>query len=91
LTFYTRRQHQAFELIAIQAFAPATGTAEPGGWTTRELLTILDGLVGLNVIGADVVEVAPAYDTAAETTCLAAAEVARSLIGLMVAKPVVPL
>jgi agmatinase len=36
------------------AFAPATGTAEVGGWSTRELLTILDGLVGLEVIGADV-------------------------------------
>lgn len=72
------------------AFAPATGTAEPGGWTTRELLTILDGLVGLNIVGADVVEVAPAYDNTGETTCLAAAEVGRSLIGLMVAKPVVP-
>jgi agmatinase len=70
------------------AYAPATGTAEPGGWTTRELLTILDGLVGLKVIGADVVEVAPAYDNNGETTCLAAAEVARSLIGLMVAVPV---
>jgi hypothetical protein len=32
----------------------ATGTAEPGGWTTRELLTILDGLQGLKVVGADV-------------------------------------
>jgi agmatinase len=36
------------------AFAPATGTAEVGGWTTRELLTILDGLSGMEVIGADV-------------------------------------
>lgn len=36
------------------AFAPATGTAEVGGWTTRELLTILDGLTGMEVIGADV-------------------------------------
>jgi agmatinase len=36
------------------AFAPATGTAEVGGWTTRELLTILDGLKGLEVVGADV-------------------------------------
>lgn len=36
------------------AYAPATGTAEVGGWTTRELLTILDGLSGLEVIGADV-------------------------------------
>ncbi|EMR65834.1 hypothetical protein MGN70_008461 [Eutypa lata] len=71
------------------AYAPATGTAEPGGWTTRELLTILDGLVGMKVVGADVVEVAPAYDNKGETTCLAAAEVTRSLIGLMVAVPVV--
>lgn len=36
------------------AFAPATGTAEVGGWTTRELLSVLDGLEGLEVIGADV-------------------------------------
>lgn len=36
------------------AFAPATGTAEVGGWSTRELLTILDGLDGIDLIGADV-------------------------------------
>lgn len=36
------------------AYAPATGTAEVGGWTTRELLTILDGLAGIELIGADV-------------------------------------
>ncbi|KAB8072758.1 arginase family-domain-containing protein [Aspergillus leporis] len=70
------------------AFAPATGTAEPGGFSTRELLSILDALNGLPVIGADVVEVAPIYDTAAETTTLAAAEVAHSLLYLMVATPV---
>ncbi|KAF1950130.1 Arginase/deacetylase [Byssothecium circinans] len=70
------------------AFAPATGTAEVGGWTTRELLSILDGLVGLDVVGADVVEVAPIYDNPGETTVLAAAEVVESLLGLMVAQPV---
>ncbi|KAK1546717.1 proclavaminate amidinohydrolase [Colletotrichum paranaense] len=70
------------------AFAPATGTAEPGGWSTRELLTILDGLEGLSIVGADVVEVAPAYDNNGETTVLAAAEIAYSLIDLMVLKPV---
>ncbi|KAF2486858.1 arginase family-domain-containing protein [Neohortaea acidophila] len=70
------------------AYAPATGTAEPGGWTTRELLTILDGLVGLEVVGADVVEVAPIYDNAGETTTLAAAEVVHSLLGLVVETPV---
>ncbi|KAK5168351.1 uncharacterized protein LTR77_006921 [Saxophila tyrrhenica] len=70
------------------SYAPATGTAEVGGWTTRELLTILDGLEGIELIGADVVEVAPIYDNPGETTVLAAAEVAHSLIGLMVEKPV---
>ncbi|KAI1129248.1 arginase [Nemania abortiva] len=70
------------------AFAPATGTPEPGGWTTRELLAILDGLTGLEVVGADVVEVAPAYDTRGETTTLAATEVAWSLLELMVETPV---
>lgn len=66
----------------------ATGTAEPGGWSTRELLTILDGLVGLQIVGADVVEVAPAYDNAGETTILAAAEIAFSILDLMVFTPV---
>lgn len=36
------------------AYAPATGTAEVGGWSTRELLSILDGLEGLEIVGADV-------------------------------------
>jgi agmatinase len=40
------------------AFAPATGTPETGGWSTRELRTILRGLEDLNFIGADIVEVA---------------------------------
>lgn len=72
------------------AYAPATGTAEVGGWTTRELLSILDGLEGINIIGADVVEVAPAYDNPGETTVLAAAEVAHTLMTLMVETRVKP-
>ncbi|RDA86707.1 hypothetical protein CP532_4169 [Ophiocordyceps camponoti-leonardi (nom. inval.)] len=67
------------------AFAPATGTPEPGGWTTRELLSILHGLEGLHVIGSDVVEVAPAYDSPGQTTALTAGEVVMSLMDLMVA------
>lgn len=70
------------------AYAPGTGTAEVGGWTTRELLSIIDGLEGLKVVGADVVEVAPIYDNAGETTVLAAAEVAHSIMTLMVETPV---
>jgi guanidinopropionase len=44
------------------AFAPGTGTPEVGGLTPREALAILRGLVGLDVVGGDVVEVAPQYD-----------------------------
>ena len=57
------------------AFAPATGTPETGGWTTRELRAILRGLEHVNIIAADIVEVAPAYDTNAELTTMAAADV----------------
>lgn len=64
------------------AHAPGTGTPEAGGLTSRELLEILRGLRGLNLIGADVVEVAPAYDHA-ELTGVAASHVAYDLVSLM--------
>ena len=64
------------------AHAPGTGTPEAGGLTSRELLEILRGLRGLNIVGADVVEVAPAYDHA-EITGIAASHVAYDLITLM--------
>ena len=51
-------------------------------------MTILDGLQGLSVVGADIVEVAPIYDNPGETTVLAAAEVGLSLLTLMVDTPV---
>jgi agmatinase len=60
--------------------APGTGTPEPGGWTTRELIGILRGIEGLNVVGADVVEVAPAYDGVGESTALAGAQVAYEIL-----------
>jgi agmatinase len=63
------------------AHAPGTGTPEPGGLTTRELQMILRGLDALDVVGADVVEVSPAYDHA-ELTALAAANVVYELLGL---------
>jgi agmatinase len=64
------------------AHAPGTGTPEPGGLTTRELQELLRGLDGLQIAGADVVEVAPAYDHA-EITALAAAAVAYELLALL--------
>ena len=54
---------------------PGTGTPEPGGWTSREVIKILRGLESLNVVGADIVEVAPAYDGAGEQTALVAAQI----------------
>ncbi|KAF2130959.1 Arginase/deacetylase [Dothidotthia symphoricarpi CBS 119687] len=68
------------------AFAPATGTPETGGWTTRELRTIIRGLEGINLIASDIVEVAPAYDTNAELTTMAAADVLFEVMTLMVKK-----
>ena len=67
------------------SFAPGTGTPEAGGLTSRELLRILRGLTGLHLAGADVVEVAPAYDHA-ETTAIAAATVIFDLITLLARK-----
>jgi len=52
------------------------------------LIQILRGLEGLNVVGGDIVEVAPVYDTQAELTGLAAAGVVETLIELMVKTPV---
>ena len=53
----------SFDIDALDpAFAPGTGTPEPGGLTPREAFRLLRGLRGLNVIGGDVVELAPAYD-----------------------------
>jgi len=63
----------SFDVDALDpAFAPGTGTPEVGGLTTREAQALLRGLRGLNFIGADVVEVAPAYDTAGNTALAAA-------------------
>jgi agmatinase len=64
------------------AFAPGTGTPEAGGLTSRELLRVLRGLTELNIVGGDVVEVAPAYDHG-EITALAAATVIYDLVTLM--------
>ncbi|BBZ75869.1 agmatinase [Mycolicibacterium anyangense] len=66
------------------AHAPGTGTPEAGGLTSRELLNTLRGLVGLDVVGADIVEVAPAYDHA-EITGIAAATVGYELLSVLAA------
>ena len=64
------------------AFAPGTGTPEAGGVSSRELLTVLRGLRGLNLVGFDVVEVAPAYDHA-QITGIAAAHLVYDMVSLL--------
>lgn len=63
------------------AFAPGTGTPVPGGLSSQQALSILRGLSGINLVGMDVVEVAPAYDHA-EVTALAAAQLAIEMLAL---------
>jgi agmatinase len=54
------------------AFAPGTGTPEPGGLSAHDALAIVRRLTGIDFVGFDVVEVIPAYDPAAQTAFLAA-------------------
>lgn len=63
------------------AFAPGTGTPVPGGLSSAQALSIIRGLTSIDMVGADVVEVAPAYDHA-DISALAAAHVASDLICL---------
>ncbi len=54
------------------AFAPGTGTPEIGGLTTMQAMELIRGLRGLNIVGADMVEVSPPYDTSGNTALVAA-------------------
>ncbi|MFV1980167.1 MAG: agmatinase [Rhodothermia bacterium] len=63
----------SFDIDSIDpAFAPGTGTPEIGGFTTREILMLLRSLRGVELIGADVVEVAPPFDPSGGTALVAA-------------------
>lgn len=61
------------------SFAPGTGTPVVGGFSTHHALQLVRGLAGLQIVGMDVVEVAPAYDHA-EITALAGASIAQELL-----------
>jgi agmatinase len=64
------------------AFAPGTGTPEVGGLSTAEALGCLRALGGIDLVGADVVEVSPSYDGPGQQTALAGANVAYELLSL---------
>ncbi|MFZ2987651.1 agmatinase [Ideonella sp.] len=63
------------------AFAPGTGTPEPGGMSSSQVLTLLEEFASLNCVGMDCVEVAPAYDHAELTSSAAATFVWTYLCG----------
>jgi agmatinase len=64
------------------AFAPGTGTPETAGLNSRELIALVRGFLGANIVGGDIVEVSPAYDHA-EITGIAAANIAYEYLGLL--------
>jgi agmatinase len=68
------------------AFAPATGTPVVGGLTTAQLRGILHRLAGLDIVGADLVEVAPHYEGPAQITALAGATIAHDELHLLAAR-----
>lgn len=69
------------------SYAPGTGTPVCGGLTSHQAMAILRGLKGINIIGMDVVEVAPAYDVG-EITALAASHLAMEMLYLYASRPV---
>lgn len=68
------------------SYAPGTGTPVCGGLTTHQAIAILRGLLGINIIGMDIVEVAPIYDVG-EITALAGATLAMEMINLYANRP----
>ena len=64
-------------------YAPGTGTPEIGGFTSREALRMLEGIEGLNVIGGDVVEVCPPFDTHDQITALTGATIMFEILCLV--------
>ncbi|KAH7013097.1 agmatinase [Ilyonectria destructans] len=72
------------------AFAPATGTTEIGGWSTRELMGLIRGLsnAGVKIIGADIAELSPVYDDVSQSTATAVAQLVFELLQWMVKVPV---
>lgn len=83
----TRPVYVTFDIDCLDpSMAPGTGTPVIGGLTTMEAQQLLRGLRGINLHGADVVEVAPVYDQS-QITALAAATIAMNLIALFATTP----
>lgn len=84
----TRPCYLTFDIDCLDpAFAPGTGTPEPGGLSSSQALTLLESLAPLNMVGMDCVEVAPAYDHAELTTHAAATLIWTYLCGQVAKLP----
>ncbi|HSG88283.1 MAG TPA: agmatinase [Pseudomonadales bacterium] len=68
------------------AYTPGTGTPEVGGLTPRETQRLLRGMAGLNIVGGDVVEVAPEYDPS-HNTAHVGAQMLFEILSVMVLSP----
>ncbi|KAG7907202.1 hypothetical protein KL906_003889 [Ogataea polymorpha] len=75
--------------VVDSASAPATGSIIAGGWSSREILSIIDGLAGINLVGADIAQVSPWGDLTNGVASDNAGEAGRAILGLMVIKPVI--
>jgi agmatinase len=81
-----RRVFLSFDLDVVDpAFAPGVQTPEAGGPSAREILRLLRSLRGLDLVGADVVEMNPSYDGAGQISALLAATVASEILALIAA------
>ena len=78
----------SFDIDAVDpAYAPATGTPEVGGLSSYEALALVRALVGLSIVGADVVEVSPPYDGPGQITSLLAANLLFEIVSLLALRP----
>jgi arginase family enzyme len=74
----------SFDIDAFDpAYAPATGTPEVGGLSAYEGQALLRGLTGIDIVGADIVEVCPPYDGPGQITSLLAANVMFEIVSLL--------
>lgn len=77
----------SFDIDALDpSVAPGTGTPEPGGLSAGDAIDLLTGLAGLDIVGGDVVEVAPMYD-ANDCTALVAAQIMFEIVCLVAMAP----
>ena len=86
-TIGDRPAYLTFDIDCLDpSYAPGTGTPVCGGLTSAQAMAILRGLRGINLIGMDLVEVAPAYDVG-EITALAGAHLAMEMVSIYASRP----